>query len=361
MDIAAALERIHYHVENDHVENAVMACLRVARASKDFLFAAIFLRELYPSKSEITRALFNETQHLNDEAKKFIFERSLDRFLDLHMIEGVDPDTSKPEGDRANILMVAAGEIESEIKRWQDTLADLVPPPGLTPFDMASFTASAMEQKGIVRTRLAGLHTIKARLKTRCLNYALENERQLIAGRQQDNFLHSVQGEVHNYFKVRSGDVVQKLIKASQLAASSNGEDCALVLTEVRRAMKAAADVFWPATSEDPVVCADGQERKLGDPQYLNRLQEFTRITLRNSSARDLLMAELDHLDVFFRRLNDLASKGVHAEVTVAEARQGLVGLYFFLSNLIRHLISAEPQTAREFPAGAARPTIQRR
>lgn len=346
MDFPAALERIHDHIEDDRVENAVMACLRVARACKDSLFAAIFLRELYPSKTEIARALFTETQHLNDEAKKFIFERSLEHFLELHTIEGVDPDTSKAEGDRANVLMAAAGEIESEIKRWQDTLADLVPPSGLSQYDMAEFTASAMEQKGIVRTRLAGLHTIKARLKTRCLNYALEIERQLDAGRQQDKFLHSVQTEVYNYFKGRSDDVVQKLIKASHLATSKDGEDCALVLTEVRRAMKAAADLFWPVTSEDPVTCADGQQRKLGDQQYLNRLQEFTRVKLRNSSARDLLMAELDHLDIFFRRLNDLASKGVHAEVTVAEARQGLVGLYFFLSNLIRHLVSAEPQTA---------------
>ncbi|AJA60649.1 MULTISPECIES: hypothetical protein [Bradyrhizobium] len=346
MDIAAALERIHDHIENDRVENAVMACLRVARASKDFLFAAIFLRELYPSKAEIARALFNETQHLNDEAKKFIYERSLDRHLDLHTIESMDQDSDKAEGDRANVLPVAAGEIESEIKRWQDTLADLVPPPGLSQFDVAEFTLSAMEQKGIVRTRLAGLYTVKARLKTRCFNYALEIERQFDAGRQQDNFLHSVQAEVHNYFRGRSDYVVQKLIKASQLAASKDGEDCALVLTEVRRAMKAAADLFWPVTGEEPVKCSDGQERKLGDQQYLNRLQEFARVKLRNSSARDLLLAELDHLDVFFRRLNDLASKGVHAEVTVAEARQGLVGLYFFLSNLIRHLVSAEPQTA---------------
>src|SRR4051794_26706729 len=72
MDFSAALERIHDHIENDRVENAVMACLRVARSSKDFLFSAIFLRELYPSKNEIARALFTETQHLNDEAKKFI-------------------------------------------------------------------------------------------------------------------------------------------------------------------------------------------------------------------------------------------------------------------------------------------------
>ena len=51
-----------------------------------------------------------------------------------------------------------------------------------------------------------------------------------------ESFLHGVQNEVHNYFKGRAEDVVQKLIKASQLAASQEDEDCALLLTEVRLA-----------------------------------------------------------------------------------------------------------------------------
>jgi hypothetical protein len=47
----------------------------------------------------------------------------------------------------------------------------------------------------------------------------------------------------------------------------------------------------------------------------------------------------LDHLAVFLRRLNDVASKGVHAQVSALEAaRQGLVGVYMFLSNVIAKL-----------------------
>ena len=38
--------------------------------------------------------------------------------------------------------------------------------------------------------------------------------------------------------------------------------------------MKAAADYFYAPASE-PVVLADGTQRKVGDEQYLNRLQEF--------------------------------------------------------------------------------------
>lgn len=344
MDIAATLTRVHEQLEDDRVENAVMTCLRIARATGDHFNAVVFLRELYPNKGEIVRALYEETQHLNADAKRFLFEKSLERYLELHTIQGIDDREDVEEGERRNVLGTAAGELEAEIARWQGSLNDFIVPPGLSAYDAAAFADAAAAHKGATRARIAGLHTIKSRLKARCLNYAIALQRQLDAQQKQEGFLQSVQNEVHNYFKGRADDVVQKLLKASQLGSSKDGEDCALLLTEVRRAMKAAADHFWPVVSEGPVRCADGNERKLGNEQYLNRLQEFIRVNLRNSRSRELVETELDHLEAFFRRLNDLASKGVHDEVTWVEARQGLVGLYFFLSNLIRHSIAATPE-----------------
>lgn len=87
------------------------------------------------------------------------------------------------------------------------------------------------------------------------------------------------------------------------------------------------------------VKCSDGEERKLGEDQYLNRLHEFLVTRITNSSSRDLLRAELEHLAVFARRLNDIASKGVHANVSASEAKQGLLGLYFFLHNVHSFLV----------------------
>jgi hypothetical protein len=101
------------------------------------------------------------------------------------------------------------------------------------------------------------------------------------------------------------------------------------LLTEVRRALKAASDYFYPPVP-GKVRCADGVERSLGDEQYLNRLQEFLAQKFAHSTAKELMAAELNHLNAFLRRLNDMASKGVHAPVSLAESKQGLVGLYFF-------------------------------
>lgn len=189
-------------------------------------------------------------------------------------------------------------------------------------FDTAAFTDLFVSQKSDIRTRIKAVSTIKARLKTRCLNYAIGIERQLELQKKGQGFLEAVQNDVHNYFKAHSDDVFVKLQKAAQLAASTELEDFALLLTEVRRALKASADYFYPAVPGN-VMCADGIERALGDEQYLNRLHEFVSRRLARSTSRDLLAAELEHLATFFRRLNDMASKGVHGPVTLAESKQG--------------------------------------
>jgi hypothetical protein len=178
---------------------------------------------------------------------------------------------------------------------------------------------------------------VKQRVKTRCLNYAIRIERQLQAQGKSQSFLAQVHTEVNNYFKAHSEDVYTKLQKAAQLVDSNNPEDCSLLLTQVRRAIKASADYLYPPKS-DKVICRDGKERVLDDQNYLNRLHEYLNIAFEKSSSRDLLIAELDYLSFFLRRLNDVASKGVHADVTPVEAKQGMLGLFMFLYNVTSRL-----------------------
>jgi hypothetical protein len=241
------------------------------------------------------------------------------------------------EGEKHNILHIAAGELASKADQWERSIADMSVPLGMAAFDTAAFTDRMHHHKAMARLQIAAIQAVKARLKTRCLNYAIQIERQLELQRKSQGFLESVQNDVNNFFKARSDDVYLKLQKAAQLSASNDLEDFSLLLTEVRRALKAAADFFYPAVS-GKALCADGVERSLGDEQYLNRLQEFLTQRFARSAAQELMAAELEYLATFLRRLNDMASKGVHGPVTLAEAKEGLVGLYFFLSDLCRHL-----------------------
>lgn len=338
MDYDKALTHVYEHVEEDEVEKAVMGCLRVALSGKDYLNAAVFMRELYPDRNEIARVLYDDIAHLSKEAKKFIWETSLNRWLEAHTFDfGFPGDEDADSGNKPNVLMIAVGEIDPELDQWERTIADMTLPSGMEPFDAAAFTDRFIREKAQIRLRMKALQTIKTRLKTRCLNYAIQIERQLASQRQSQGFLEDVQNEVNNFFKARSDDVFLKLQKAAELAASTDPEDASLLLTEVRRALKAAADHFYPPVS-GKVTCSDGVERTLGEEQYMNRLQEFLAARLAQSTAKDLLRGELDYLAAFTRRLNEMASKGVHASATLAESKQGLVGLYFFLFNVCQHL-----------------------
>jgi hypothetical protein len=219
MDIVSHVGRIFEYLESGHVENAVMACVRVARVNRDYVNAAIFLRELYPDRYEVEYTLYDDTAHLKPEARKFISEKSLERWIQLHTIEELAYNEKHlPEEKRRNVLKTPAGEIDAEIEQWEKTLLDLQPPQGMSSYDAAAFAGTKYEEQNAIRLRIKALYTLKARIKTRCLNYAIQIERQFDMQEKSEAFLWNVQNDVNNYFKTHSDNVFEKLQKATQLS-----------------------------------------------------------------------------------------------------------------------------------------------
>ena len=335
MDYIAAIERVYEHVENDQVDKAVMTCLRISRNLHDHLYAAAFLREMYPNKREWMRIFYDDISHLKRDDQEYIWKQSIEYWLDTHTFNFSLG--SNDAGEDKNILAVAITEIDPELKQWERTIRDLTVPQGMGEYDTAAFTDQYTNEKAKIRLRIKAMQSVKQRVKNRCLNYAIQIEKQLQSQAKSQNFIAQVHTDVNNYFKVHSEDVYIKLQKAAQLVDSNNPEDCSLLLTQVRRAIKASADYFYPPNA-DKVMCSDGKERLLDEDGYLNRLQEYLARTFAKSSSIDLLRSEFEYLSVFARRLNDVASKGVHADVSPLEAKQGILGLFMFLYNVISRL-----------------------
>lgn len=330
------LRRIFDHIENGDVDKAVRASLRLSRLIGDHMNTALFLRELLDDKKEIGLVLLDDTSHLKEEAYKYLYKRSFERWLESRTLPfSVSGDDARDEAK--NVLVISVGELPEELRQCEKSIADLVIPPTMGEFDSAAFTAQYDRIKSQLRMRIKAINTIKDRVLNRCLNFAIGVERQLAAQEKSASFLQAAQNEVQNYFKSRSEDVYEKLQKANQLMDSSSSEDLSLLLTQVRRSIKAVADHFFPAETAAR-KCADGVERVLGDDLYLNRLHEFVYTRFPRSTSTDLLRAELDYFLMFARKLNDISSKGVHASVNSAEAKQGFLGLYMLLFNVCQRL-----------------------
>jgi hypothetical protein len=187
MDYTAAINRVFEHLENDDVDSAVMTCLRIARNLQDHLYAAIFLREFYPVRKEFIRILVDDTSQLKREAQEFLDKTSLEYWLEIHTLDyglAVDDD-----GEEKNVLAFGVGEIKPELEQWERSIEDLKLPPGMGEFDAAAFTDRYNNKKEWIRLRIRAVHTVKERIKTRCLNYAIRIEKQLQSQQKSEGFL----------------------------------------------------------------------------------------------------------------------------------------------------------------------------
>ena len=331
------IQLAYEHLDSDHLEQAVMACVRIARQQRDFIFAAVFFREMRPPQEEIDRAIINDLSHLKEEEIAHylneIKKRSHKIWLETRTLPyalGQDE-----RGKDYNLLVHAVGEIDQTLVQYQQEIAELIVPSGMGEFDIAAFFHECNQEKEYRRLHIRALHKVRANIKSRCFGYLSQLEAQIGAQEKTETFMSKVQTEVHNYCKSQAEDLYVKLIKAAELINSKDdAENLSLLLTEVRRAIKAVADHLYPPV-RGTVKCSDGRERELGDEQYLNRLSEYLATAFPKSSSRDLLRAELELLSTFAKRLNAVASKGVHDSVSASEAKQGLLGLYLFLYNVI--------------------------
>ncbi|MGA6827855.1 hypothetical protein ACO9S2_09610 [Nitrospira sp. NS4] len=333
METQDIIDRVFNHVEAGEIDNAVIACLRLARKVGDSFNVIMFLRELCPDSHQFKASFAQETQHLNEEACKRLWKDSHDHWIAERTLDvSLDPD----DEDR-KVLVFGVGQLKRQIEQTEKSIEDLRLPESMGEFDTAAFTDRNRKLRAEMRFNIQSYNIILERVRTRCLYYASRIEGQLEAVNKASSLIASLQDDVHNYYASRSDAAYQSLCKAATLISSTDAEDHALLLTSIRRAVKAATDFHYPPASA-PVVCHDGQVRNLGEEQYLNRLQEFCARQFHGSASNKLLQAELDFFSSFVRRLHEVTSKGVHAEVSHIEARQGLLGAYLFFSNLIAKL-----------------------
>lgn len=327
METQEIIDRVYNYVEVGEIDNAVIACLRLARKVGDIFNVIMFLRELRPDTHQLKTSFVQEVQHLNEEARNRLWKDTQDRWIEERTLDySLDPDDEDKK-----VFVWGIGQLRRKTELAEMSIEDLRLPEGMSEFDTAAFTDRNRNLKVQIRLKIRACTTILERVRTRCLYYANRIEGQLEAESKASSLIASLQNDVHNYYASRSEAAYQSLSKAASLISSTDAEDHALLLTSIRRAVKAAADFHYPPVIS-PVICHDGQSRILGEEQYLNCLQEFCAQKFHGGASTKLLQAELDFFSTFVRRLNEVTSKGVHAEVSHAEARQGLLGAYLFFS-----------------------------
>ena len=139
----------------------------------------------------------------------------------------------------------------------------------------------------------------------------------------------TIRDRVDNLLLDLCPEAIEKFMVAYEQLASSSAENWSHALTAARRIFKSVADSLYPPR-ETPE-----EARKLGEDQYINRLWAFLDENAAAGSDKDLAKAHIDYMGAFLQKLNDKASKGVHAEVSYEEAVRAVLYTYLTLGDLL--------------------------
>ena len=79
METQNIIDRVYEYIESGEIDKAVIACLRLAKKANDTFNVIMFLRELRPDTNQLKISFFQETEHLNEEARNRLWKDTQDR------------------------------------------------------------------------------------------------------------------------------------------------------------------------------------------------------------------------------------------------------------------------------------------
>lgn len=317
-------------VKNAPASVVVRAALRVATVRQDVL-AEFWLRvEIHGISAE-------------DEIK----ERGKDLLSRLTALVGAEEATRRWSSafeavvarrtvtidGKPRIMSSGVAELELNLEALR-TIHDTPITPGMTPLD----TGLASLDRDKARTTLGPVlferGSMLERIKDAAYTYVLEAEAQLIAGESVPDIIAQGRAFVEAELARRAPEALEAIQAAESRHGESERESASHAATSCRRAIKALADALYPPGP--PVTGEDGVARVMDDDHYRNRLTAWVLERRGRSTHADLIASNLASLGTRLKSLDDLASKGVHADLSRAEVESCVSWVYMLAADLLR-------------------------
>lgn len=236
---------------------------------------------------------------------------------------------------QAMVNGTSIGQLEDQLRAAQAAYDDFVSPAGLSPVDAYYVHRDADAGKAKLIPTINTLQMVVERVRSSVHSFLVATEAELEQGQSQSGLFVRAQEYVNGALAQYAPKSLEQFVAAQDRLYGGTREDLAHALTSCRRMLKSLADHLYPATNGG-VVGIDGIERPMSDDQYRNRLLEYVRQVLGKHAQSGVIQKTLDSLGARLKSLDSLASKGVHDDVTAAEAETCVVWTYVLAADLIR-------------------------
>lgn len=225
--------------------------------------------------------------------------------------------------------------IEQDLQMLRDGYGETNIPPNLNSADAFYYAEQLETRRAKYIPLIEQNSTIIEKVRSAVHAFLVETEAEIDSGIQESSLFIRAQEYVNSALQKIAPDALAKFLSAQDRLYSGNSEDLAHALTSCRRMIKALADALYPPTGE--VITDDrGTERKMSDDLYRNRLTQYVKDEIGKHGQGEVVQNVLDNLGARLRSLDSLASKGVHDEVTTAEAETCVIWTYLMAADIVR-------------------------
>jgi hypothetical protein len=302
------------------VSAVVGRALRAARADGDAEALVAFTLESLGMKDNSWRDAVAEELRPHFASREDLaaaWSRAVERWMKLR--------TEEVDG-KDMFFATSVGEIEAKMV----DVSEVLKRPGL---DQRAEAAALLS--------LARERQLLARIRQMAVDHLTRIERRALVGGMVETVFGRYRQRVDGFLSEYAPDVLEQLASAYRRRDENDDEALSHALTSCRRALKTLADCLYPARNE-PVMEADGVQRKLTDDKFINRLMQYVNETRRSTTWSALATASLTDLGMRLEALNSLASKGVHATVDGDEVDQCIIQTYLVIGDILRMRAGAD-------------------
>ncbi len=330
--VRAALDELDQ--QNSRLSVVARKALRIARLRNDW--AAVYWLQMEldgpGDENASSRRVGEVAPYFSREAFARINKEAVEAAISSRSITMIDVHGKINDG---KITGLGIQEIEENIlilSRSEDPL-----PNNLHPLDAAVFSDRRSKSRSLQQHMETEQRKVLARITQRVHSYLSQVERQLVLGQLQADVFEDNRRYVDARLQQFAPEILEQLHIAYRRTREGTAEARSHAVTSCRRALKALADSLYPPR-DAPAKGVDGKERILNDSMYVARLWQFIGESNAGSTAKRMLSDDIERLGKQVDQLNDLAAKGVHAEVTEFEVNMCVLSMYNVTGALLRLL-----------------------
>lgn len=244
-------------------------------------------------------------------------------------------------GDGLKVFRTSLPALEAQVEANRAVLDKLKAPTAAKTANFLELQSTQQLHKSVssqianARDSLTNSVAIFERMKSHLYRFAADTLIALEFGDVVEDLFQSARQLTDAFIRDHAPKAAEQLLAANDRLLEGTDEALSASLTSCRRVLNTVADSLFPAQANQ-YVGADQKPRKVGPEQYNNRLLAYADARIASGSTSQLIKTQLGHLAARLDAVYEKACKGVHADVTVEEARMVMIQTYLFLAELAR-------------------------